>query len=591
MSRRYLPHRHSFKSSSLFLFAAALLAAAIMALTAGKLSAQSDEARRVTLYSGEGFSGSAQSWDLPPGRPYLSVPYIGEALNQKVVSARIGRDVAVVFFERPHFSAKDNSCGPSLGGFQDSSLWWRGRTAVHLPDRPSQNGGPLQLPKLEYGAFASMIIYRRDIGPPPGALLLDRRPSYNRGCDSMIHTNNYNRLFVPIPDGPDRAACINVSASAASPGVGDKPPKFSRISELALMTPARLDPAYRGVVHRTKLKLFDQADCQGNSVAFPRLRGAKERFLLSDYQFRNKTRSVLVSYESGAAEVAYTSPAPAPVVAETPALPETDPGTAQPAAPSVTASPLPLPAPVEVPAIASPQVLVPQIAPLAAAEPKTTAEAPNPALEPAPEPAPLFPETSAAAAPAPDLQAGAASVPAPVQAPASAGQVGKYSLQPPAPAPLPASELGPEVQDVTAQTPAPSQTLPAESTQQAQASPLVVLPADPASAPEGVSQPATAVQLPSEAQAALTGNSIPSSGEAFRFPVHKDYRLNFCFSNREDCGAPAANAWCEAQGFSKALSWKKEANVGAIFPTVLIGTEDVCDKYLCDGFEEISCGR
>lgn len=602
MNRRYLSEPKSFKSFSLFLFAA-LLAAAVIGPTASDLRAQGGEARRVTLFSGEGFSGSAQSWDLPPGRPYLSVSYIGEALDQRVVSARIGRDVAVVFFGRPHFAARDESCGPSLGGFQDSSLWWRGRTATHLPDRPSQSPGPVQMAKLESGAFASMIIYQRDFGPPPGALLLDRRPSYNRGCASMVHTNNYNRLFAPVPDGPDRNVCINVSAPSASPGAGDKPPKFRRIAELALLNPARLDPAYRGVVHRTRLQLFDQADCQGNSVSFPRLRGAKERFLLRDYQFRNKTRSVLVSYESGPADVAYSAPAAVPVVAVTPALPEADLSAAQPAAaamatpspapsaaapvkadppatavptsadpgtatPAAVASPQPLTVPSEPPVIASARTQVPQV---------EIESVPAAAPESVPEPAPILSESVVAEVPAP--------------APVISAKAGKYSLQPPAPAPLPASQLGPKVQDIESQAQAPSQAAPATGIQQAQTTPLVVLPTDPASAPEGVSQPVTAVQLPSEAQAALTGSSVPSSGEAFRYPVHQDYRLNFCFSNREDCGAPAANAWCKAQGYSKALSWKKEANVGAIFPTVLIGTEDVCDKYLCDGFEEISCGR
>jgi hypothetical protein len=77
--------------------------------------------------------------------------------------------------------------------------------------------------------------------------------------------------------------------------------------------------------------------------------------------------------------------------------------------------------------------------------------------------------------------------------------------------------------------------------------------------------------------------------ETFRFPVHQSYRLNFCSAQDQGCGEPAANAWCSARGFARAARWTREEHIGALYPTVFIDNGSICDKFLCDGFEEITC--
>jgi hypothetical protein len=77
--------------------------------------------------------------------------------------------------------------------------------------------------------------------------------------------------------------------------------------------------------------------------------------------------------------------------------------------------------------------------------------------------------------------------------------------------------------------------------------------------------------------------------ETFRFPVHQVYRLNYCLADEQGCGEPAAIAWCETRGFARASRWTQEENIGALYPTVFIGSGSICDKFLCDGFEEITC--
>jgi hypothetical protein len=82
-----------------------------------------------------------------------------------------------------------------------------------------------------------------------------------------------------------------------------------------------------------------------------------------------------------------------------------------------------------------------------------------------------------------------------------------------------------------------------------------------------------------------------SGGETFRYPTLEGYRLNYCFDDaRASCGAKAAHSWCEEKGFEKALGWREEKSIGGLFPTIVMGTDQICDRFLCDGFEEITCG-
>jgi len=78
--------------------------------------------------------------------------------------------------------------------------------------------------------------------------------------------------------------------------------------------------------------------------------------------------------------------------------------------------------------------------------------------------------------------------------------------------------------------------------------------------------------------------------ETFQFPVHNGYRLNFCYLPAQDqCGQPTAETWCREKGFAKVASWSRDPNVGALFPTIIMGLDQICDDFLCDGFEEITC--
>ncbi len=79
--------------------------------------------------------------------------------------------------------------------------------------------------------------------------------------------------------------------------------------------------------------------------------------------------------------------------------------------------------------------------------------------------------------------------------------------------------------------------------------------------------------------------------QTFQYPVHDIYRLNYCLNWGKDCGEPAAQAWCTTQGFRRASGFKIDENIGALFPTVVLGESRVCAKFVCDGFQEITCAN
>src|SRR5690606_30726746 len=72
-------------------------------------------------------------------------------------------------------------------------------------------------------------------------------------------------------------------------------------------------------------------------------------------------------------------------------------------------------------------------------------------------------------------------------------------------------------------------------------------------------------------------------------PMFNGNRLDWCATWGEDCGAPAADAFCKSQGFAGASDFAKEPHIGGATPTRLIATGAVCDAEQCDGFLSITC--
>ncbi len=308
---------------------------------------------------------------------------------------------------------------------------------------------------------------------------MERRSYYNRACERTADQSYFNRLFIPIPNPPQREACIDFSTPSRAHGAGSDAPSFIRITDAVALYPEAFSPRYQGIDHRFILTVFEGPGCSGASITLTSQKdGRPAAYRLSDFEFDRRAKSAMIRYQRGPLD-RYLEQAPAQT-AQTPA-----PMAPAPAAPQAVPAPAP----------AAPQAV----------------PAPSGTLQPQASPAP----------------AGGGLQPAPPSAPP------QQALQP-APEPL-------------------------------------VVPTVPAQ------------QVPSRP----TG----PQEDTFRFPVHQVYRLNFCLADEQGCGEPAANKWCESQGFARASRWTREENIGALYPTVFIGNGTICDKFLCDGFEEITCTR
>lgn len=74
----------------------------------------------------------------------------------------------------------------------------------------------------------------------------------------------------------------------------------------------------------------------------------------------------------------------------------------------------------------------------------------------------------------------------------------------------------------------------------------------------------------------------------FANPVWKGKRLDVCLQWGSNCGKPAADAFCKTKGFSESFHATEDPEPGYA-ATRLIGTDQVCDKPFCRGFQQIIC--
>ncbi|HMA15375.1 MAG TPA: hypothetical protein VKP12_11350, partial [Kiloniellaceae bacterium] len=408
-----------------------------------------------------------------------AIPYVGDELNEQIASLRLDPEVGVILFQRPYFASSDDACGPNLGTAENPDAWWLGLTADFVP--PYATDQAFEAAETADDDYSSVIAYRRAFGPPPGFLLLERRSYYNRACERSADQSYFNRLFVPVPNPPQREACTDLSVPASAHGAGSDAPSFARITEAYALYPAAFSSSYGAIDHRFVLTLYDGPGCSGTSLVLPSSNnGRPAGYRLSEFDFDRRVRSVAVRYQRGPLDP-YMAEAPAPAEA---------------------------------------------------------------AMTPAPTPAP---------APQP-------------------GQLGGTVAQPPAPAAQPQAQ------------PQPAPASPPAASGGLQPAP----PTAPAQAPQQALQP---VPVPVPQAAPAPSRPTGPQEETYRFPVHQVYRLNYCLDGEQTCGEPAATAWCKAQGFARAVRWTQEDNIGALYPTVFIDSGNLCDKFLCDGFEEITCSQ
>ncbi len=86
------------------------------------------------------------------------------------------------------------------------------------------------------------------------------------------------------------------------------------------------------------------------------------------------------------------------------------------------------------------------------------------------------------------------------------------------------------------------------------------------------------------------GGSGPVLGRRrFLNPSIGGYRLDWCRRWGQECGKPAADAFCRSRGFKEAVAFQEAFDIGARTPTKIISSGKICSDSFCDGFEFIEC--
>ncbi len=95
----------------------------------------------------------------------------------------------------------------------------------------------------------------------------------------------------------------------------------------------------------------------------------------------------------------------------------------------------------------------------------------------------------------------------------------------------------------------------------------------------------------SEQDTKVTDSASTKTTQTFQAPMHGDFRLDACEQWAQNCGEPAASAWCRGKGFARAIDFPYE-NVGSAGVTTrLIGTNQVCKEKICASFVYITCEK
>ena len=71
----------------------------------------------------------------------------------------------------------------------------------------------------------------------------------------------------------------------------------------------------------------------------------------------------------------------------------------------------------------------------------------------------------------------------------------------------------------------------------------------------------------------------------FFAPQWDGERIDACLAGKLDCGKPAADAFCKAEGFDSAVLFQREA----MTLTRRLGSNERCEGAGCTGFRQIKC--
>ena len=82
-----------------------------------------------------------------------------------------------------------------------------------------------------------------------------------------------------------------------------------------------------------------------------------------------------------------------------------------------------------------------------------------------------------------------------------------------------------------------------------------------------------------------TGSFAQATVRNYFAPEQAGQRLDSCLTGASDCGKPAADAFCKAQGFDTAILFQREAAA----QTIRLGNGASCTGPDCTSFRQIKC--
>ncbi|HKO09237.1 MAG TPA: TIR domain-containing protein [Alphaproteobacteria bacterium] len=234
--------------------------------------------------------------------------------------------------------------------------------------------------------------------------------------------------------------------------------------------------------------------------------------------------------------------------------------------------------------------------------PKSTAAQSPAAAGSAASPAPPAPSAAAVPSEASPAKTGESTLPAaagekasapPPKSPEAESVAAASSAASPAPA-------APSVAAVPSEPPPAKtgeSTLPAAAGEQALAPPpaeadFVRVPAQVARAPAsgGAGSPpptqAASAGVPAPAAQPPASGGVPAT-RRFDNPMVEGMALDYCRLLERDCGKPAADAFCQSQGFAASIDFTPQFHAP---PTRVIASGQVCDKPICARMVAITCG-
>jgi len=81
----------------------------------------------------------------------------------------------------------------------------------------------------------------------------------------------------------------------------------------------------------------------------------------------------------------------------------------------------------------------------------------------------------------------------------------------------------------------------------------------------------------------------PTATDVFAPPRSDGKRVDICLNWGSGCGQAAADAFCQREGFARAVEFTVAEDIGAESPTLVMGDGRLCSEAYCDGFARIRC--